>query len=139
MHEWPRRLRSAVVASLGVESALVLAGALYLTRGLFTEEATEFGAAVLEAVLAWLLAAGIALLMVGVARRKAWARGPVITIQFFVLAVAWSMATSQKWYLGVLLLGAALVGLTGLHPDVLGRARDDGPETDAPSSASPPR
>jgi hypothetical protein len=140
MHEWPRRLRSAVVAALGVEAALVVAAAVYLTQGLVTEEATEFAAAVLETVLAWLLAVGLAVLMVGVRRRRAWARGPVITIQLFALAVAWSMTTSEKWYLGVLLLAAALVGLTGIHPEVLGRAGRRGAEDDASaSSASRPR
>jgi hypothetical protein len=52
----------------------------------------------------------------------------VITVQIIALPLAWSMTTSEKWYLGVLLFAAALVGLTGIHPEVLGRAGGQRPE-----------
>jgi hypothetical protein len=116
---------------------MVAAGAIYLTVGLFTDEATEFGAAVLLAVCAWALTAALVALAVGVSRRRAWARGPVVTVQILALPVAWSALTSEKWYLGGLLLGAALVGLTGVHPDVLGRA--GGERQRQPESSTPPR
>lgn len=140
MGEWSGRLRSAVAVSVGVEAVLAAAGAVYLTAGLFTDEATEFTAAVFQAVLAWLLAVGLAWVSVGVRRRRGWARGPVITVQLLAVPVAWSMLTSQKWYLGVVLMAAAVVGLTGLHPAVLGRAGDPDravPEGDRAAATRP--
>lgn len=129
MREWPGRLRFAVAAALGVETLLTLAAAIYLTRGLRTDDATEFDAAVWMTVLAWALAVSLAVLAWGVIGRRAWARGPVITLQLIALPVAWTMLTSEKWYLGTLLLVAALAGLTGLHPSVLGRAGGEEPGT----------
>jgi hypothetical protein len=122
MSEWPGRLRFAVAAALGVETLLTLAAGIYLTHGLLTDDATEFDAAVWMTVLVWALALSLAVLARGVLGRRAWARGPVITLQLIALPVAWTMLTSEKWYLGALLLVAAVVGLTGLHPSVLGRA-----------------
>jgi hypothetical protein len=137
MSEWPRRLRFAVVAALGVETLLTLAAAIYLTDGLLTDDATEFDAAVWMTILVWALAVSLAILARGVLGRRAWARGPVITLQLLALPVAWTMLTSEKWYLGALLLVAALAGLTGLHPSVLGRA--GGEESGAARSEVPTR
>jgi hypothetical protein len=122
MGEWYQRLRSAVAVAVGLEALLVAAGAVYLTAGLFTDNATEFAAAVFQAVIAWMLAAALGWLAVGVLQRKAWARGPVITAQLLALPVAWSMIGSEKWYLGAVLMVAGVIGLTGVHPAVLGRA-----------------
>lgn len=133
MGEWPERLRSAVAASVGVEAVLTTAGAVYLTVGLFTDEATEFTAAVFQVVLAWSLAVALGLLVVGVVRRRGWARGPVITVQLLAVPVAMSMLASEKWYLGVLLITAAVVGLTGAHPAVLGSARGEDQDAGQPA------
>lgn len=139
MGEWPGRLRFAVAIALGVETLLTLVAAAYLTRGLFTDDATEFDAAVWMTVLAWLLAISLAILAWGVLGRHAWARGPVITVQLIALPVAWTMLNSQKWYLGIVLLVAAIVGLTGIHPSVLGRAGGQRPQIDRSAAPTRPR
>lgn len=142
MGEWPKRLRFAVAGAVAVESLLTAAGAVYLSVGLATEEATERDAASWETAIAWVAALGLGALVVGVLRRRGWARGPVITVQLLALPVSWSMLGSEKWYLGAVLGAAALVGLTGVHPEVLGTARPaTAPEdhNDGAERSIPPR
>jgi hypothetical protein len=133
--EWAKRLRFAITVALGVESLLTLWGALYLTTGLLSgDQATERNAAIWEAGIAWSLGLTLAILAWGVVDHRRWARGPVITVQLLALPVGWSALSSEKWYIGVVLLSGALLGLSGVHPAVLGRA---GGGVDDPGAAEP--
>jgi hypothetical protein len=45
----------------------------------------------------------------GVAHRRRWTRGPVLTWQFLQAGVGMPVSTSQAWWVGVILLAISIV------------------------------
>lgn len=105
------RIRTALAVIVALEAAVALTGAGYLLLGLITEEATERAGAVWETVLAALLGAGLGLLCRPARQGRSWARGPVLTWQLVQFPVAWYMAGSELWFVGLALLAASLLGV----------------------------
>lgn len=84
-------------------------GVIQLLLGNIEHVSVAIALIVFTALLAWFLWA----LLRGVALKRAWVRGPAVTIQIFVLLVGVSLVQGSFWVPGILLivLGAATVGL----------------------------
>lgn len=107
---------------LALEAALVVGVAAWLLIELLTQKPQSYPSAVAIVVLVFLAAAWLIATVVGVARRRPWARASTLTIQILQLAVA--VGCFQGLYarpdLGWALLVPALVaGVLAVSPAVV--------------------
>ncbi len=109
---WPRRIAALAVA---IESAIALAAGGYLAVASVVSPATERGAGVAEAVLALVLAAGLALLARAVLAGSARATVPVVVWQVLMSTIA-VPALAENAPIGVGLLLLCVAGLGVLVP-----------------------
>ena len=103
----------AVVAGVGLEVVLLLAGTAYLRAGLVTSEATEEPAAVGLVLFALAFAAGLAVCARALWQRRRWARSPVLVWQVLQLSVGVPQFGDATWA-GLLLCLPAAAVLAGL-------------------------
>jgi hypothetical protein len=89
--EAPRTLRWAAVV-VGVEAALIGAGALFLLYLVLTSTADSMSRALAEVVVVGAGAAVLAAAAVGLWRVASWARGPVVVLQLLLAALAYTTA-----------------------------------------------
>lgn len=103
-----------------------VAGLLFTLAVAVSAATSDIGVAVAVAEIAmWVIAvAGLALVWLGLARRRLAARTPFLLVQAFALVAAWSFVNSDLTayrFLGVLLAASAAGGLVlALRPGVRG-------------------
>ena len=98
-----------VATALVVAEAVVLVGlALFLVVELFVAEAAEPGGAVGLAALTLVGGLGLLLCARGIHAGRRWSRAPTLTWQLLQLSVAVPLAGSERWYLGIPAVLAAL-------------------------------
>ena len=102
----PRLVATALVV---LEAVALIGLALFLVVELFVADAAEPGGAVGLAALTLVGALGLLLCARGVVAGRRWARAPTLTWQLLQLSIAVPAATSDRWYLGVPAVLAALV------------------------------
>jgi hypothetical protein len=99
---------------VGVQGAVVLAGAvLWLVEG-FVSDATSVLNVVMSVLLFTLMGAGLLLVARGIVRRRRWARAPAVTWEVICLPVAYGLFQSGRWYVGLPLAVVALLVLVGV-------------------------
>lgn len=91
---------------------LGLAGiaAFYLVE-LVVATADDRVRALITLLLTLAAAAGLGLVVRGLARRRRWSRSPVLVTNLLVLPVAWGLVQGGRWYVGVPLAAWAAVVL----------------------------
>jgi hypothetical protein len=86
--------RSSLVVLLGVllglESLLVLGGALYFLSRIFLETPENFSGAIVIFAITLLIAIGLIATTIGTFREQSWTRGAIVTWQILQFAVATS-------------------------------------------------
>jgi len=107
---------------LALEALLVAALAVWLLVDLLTQTPQSYASAVAIVVLAFVAAAWVIATLVGLLRRRGWARASAFTIQILQLAVA--VGCFQGLYaqpgLGwALLIPAVLAGVLAVSPPVV--------------------
>src|SRR5262245_30498105 len=109
----PSTLRWAVglVAAEAVGLGALLVFLLYEDA---TAKASSVSGAVVVTVYTALMAGLLGLLAWGLSRRRTWARGPAVVLQFLALPIGYSMATSGLGWQGVLLIVVGLAGIAAL-------------------------
>ncbi|GAA4966163.1 hypothetical protein GCM10023225_06480 [Kineococcus glutinatus] len=109
-----------MVALVGFEALLALAGAAYEVRGLLVSRATEPGAAVALAASALLLAVALVLGARGLLAGRRGVRAPLLVWQVLQLAVGLPQFGGGTTWAGLLLSVPAALVLAGLFSrDVL--------------------
>jgi hypothetical protein len=113
----------ALTVILALEALLVLALAVWLVVELLTETPQSYPSAVAIVVLVVLAAAWLIATVVGIARRRSWARASALTIQILQLAVA--VGCFQGFYARpdvgwALLIPAVVAGVLAVSPSVVG-------------------
>ena len=94
---------------------LVLEAAGLVTLGSFavasatTGQALSFGAGITEGVVAFVLAAMLAVFTTAMAKRQSWARNATVFLQLMLLPIGYYMIKAGLWWWGgpVMLLGLA--------------------------------
>jgi hypothetical protein len=118
-----------VAAVVLLESVLLLASAAFLVVELFRTTATETGGAIAQVVVVLVIGLGLLLLARVTLRADERVRVPILVWQVLQAAVG-APSISSRWYLGVVLVGTAVVAGVGvlvpgvLRPDVRGLADD---------------
>ena len=108
----------AIVAG---EALLLLAGAAYLVWGLFTQTATEAGAAVVLVLLAAGLAAGLLACARGLFHGRRAARSPVLVWQVLQLPAGLAQFSGGTLWAALVLTVPAVVAIAAtFHRDVVG-------------------
>ena len=117
VHESDRR--SPIVAFLGVlvglESLLVLGGALYFLSRIYLETPENFSGALVIFAITMLIAIGLIATTIGTFRAQPWTRGAILTWQIMQFVVATSfvqgIAVWQPvgWVLAVFALGTTVM------------------------------
>jgi hypothetical protein len=112
----------ALTVILALEALLVLALAVWLVVELLTETPQSYPSAVAIVVLVVLAAAWLIATVVGIARRRSWARASALTIQILQLAVA--VGCFQGFYARpdvgwALLIPAVVAGVLAVSPSVV--------------------
>ncbi|MCW2571411.1 MAG: hypothetical protein JWO88_1469 [Frankiales bacterium] len=115
-------LLTTLTVILALEAVLVVAVAAWLLIDLLTVRPESYPSAVAITVLAFLAAAWVGATVVGLLRRRSWARASTVTIQILMLAVA--VGCFQGLYarpdLGwALLVPAVVAGVLAVMPSVV--------------------
>jgi hypothetical protein len=96
------------VRLLSAEAVVVAGVAAYLAYEDITGTVTDMVAAVVVTLCALALAVVLGGLAYALSRRRPWARGPVVTLQLFLVPIGYYLATGGWAWIGI------LVGLAGL-------------------------
>lgn len=104
------RALTALVVLVAAEGALLVGFAVFYLVELVVSRPDNVTTALVSAGLALLAGVGLLFVSRGLGRRRRWSRAPALVTQLLLLPVAWDLAHSERWYLGVLLLVAALAG-----------------------------
>jgi hypothetical protein len=115
-------LLTVLTLILALEAALVTVVAVWLLVDLLTVRPGSYPSAVAITVLAFLAAAWVVATVVGLLRRRSWARASTLTIQILQVAVA--VGCFQGFYarpdLGwALLVPAVVAGVLAVTPSVV--------------------
>lgn len=107
---------------LALEAALMVGLAVWLLFELLTQTPESYASAVAIVVLVVLAAAWVIATVIGIARRRGWARASALTIQILQIAVA--VGSFQGFYarpdLGwALLIPAVVAGVLAVSPSVV--------------------
>jgi hypothetical protein len=119
---------SVAVAAVALEAAglcvVVVANAIDTVNGRTATQSNAVGFMVLEFVIAF----GVALIALGVARVQPWSRTPAVMVQVFTALIAIWLIEAHRYPWGVPALLFALAGLAGLFAPAslraLNRPRD---------------
>jgi hypothetical protein len=106
-----RRLRLLVAVLVAVEALVLVGLAVFLVVETVASTATEPGGALALAGLALLLGVGLGACAYGLFRGLGWSRAPVVTWQLLQAGVAMPLSASERWYVGIPLLGIAVAVL----------------------------
>lgn len=108
----------ALLASLvGLESLIVLAGALYFFSQLFVQEVSNAAGAIVIFAITLFIAIGLAIVSIGTIRDQGWTRGAIITWQILQFAAATSFIPGISswqpvgWFLAVLSILAMVLAI----------------------------
>jgi hypothetical protein len=117
-HEPDRR--SPLVALLGVlvglESLLVLGGALYFLSRIFLETPVNLSGSLVIFAITLLIAIGLITTTIGTFRAQTWTRGAILTWQImqFVVATSFIQGIAEWQPVGWVLISLSVVSLVGL-------------------------
>jgi len=103
------RLPLVVAALVGVEAALLLAGAAFLVVEALASDRDNLAAGIFLAAIAVVVGVGLAICARGVAGGRRWTRGPVLTWQLLQAGVGMPLSTTKAWWAGVPLLAISVV------------------------------
>ncbi len=103
------RLPLLVAALVGVEGVILLVAAIFLLVESVRSDQGNLAPGMSMAAIAIVVGVGLLICAHGVAHRRRWTRGPVLTWQFLQAGVGMPVSTSQAWWVGVILLALSIV------------------------------
>lgn len=111
----PTSLTLRIAGSLvALQGLLVLAAAVfYLVEALVSDASSLLNVA-MAVVLFLLMGGGLLLVARDLVRRRRWARAPAVTWEVICLPVAYGLADSGRWYLGLPVAIVALIVLAAV-------------------------
>lgn len=93
-----RALVLLLASLVGIESLIILAGALYFFSQLFVQEVSNAAGAIVIFVITLFIGVGLAVASVGTFREQGWTKGAIITWQILQFAAATSFITGiSSW------------------------------------------
>jgi hypothetical protein len=102
------RLRWLVAAVVALESVVLVGLAVAFVVESITGEASQLGAVLALAGVFLVVGAGLGACGYGVGKGLHWSRGPTLTWQLLQAGVAMPISASDRWYIGIPLLAAAV-------------------------------
>lgn len=115
----------AILIAGGVEAVALFAGAILIVVALIGGFTDDTAMAIFVLVFGAGMGAVITIMLRNLRRGRRWARGPLITWQFFQLAVAVPLLRGSTPWIGVVLLLLALVVTVGMFtPRVIAATTD---------------
>ena len=103
------RLRVAVAGLVALEGAVLVGLAIYVAVETLVASATDVAGALALAAVTLVVGIGLAVCARGVLAGRRWSRAPVVTWQLLQAGVAMPLSSSARWYVGIPLLGVALI------------------------------
>lgn len=110
----PTPVLRAAGALVALQGVLVLAAAVfYLVEALVSDASSLLNVA-MAVVLFLLMGGGLLLVARDLVRRRRWARAPVVTWEVICLPIAYGLADSGRWYIGLPVAVVAVVVLAAV-------------------------
>ena len=116
------RACAALVALVAVG---LLGAAVFFVVEVFVATPDDRTRALVAALLALVVAVGIALVARGLAAGRRWARAPAVVVNLLVLPVAFDLVRGGRWYVGLPLVLGGLVVLALLFAPATDAALED--------------
>lgn len=117
-------LRACAVL-VALEALGLLGAAAFFVVEVFVATPDDRTRALVAALLALVVAVGMALVARGLAAGRRWARAPALVVNLLVLPVAFDLVRGGRWYVGLPLVLGALAVLTLLFAPATDAALED--------------
>jgi hypothetical protein len=106
-------LRAAGVL-VALQGVVVLAAAVFYLVEALVSDASSLVNVAMAVVLFLLMGGGLLLVARDLVRRRRWARAPAVTWEVICLPIAYGLADSGRWYIGLPVAAVAVVVLAAV-------------------------